>query len=60
MTIKLQTTRLSKKIILNLLLNSNKLNHKVQFINNILHCDADDLEIISRLFKSKELRYTKI
>ena len=57
MTIKLQTTRLSKKIILNLLLNSNKLNHKVQFINNILYCDSNDLEAISKLFRSKELRY---
>lgn len=60
MTIQLKTTKLSTKIILNLLLNSNKLNHKVQFINNILHCDSNDLEAISRLFKSKELRYTKI
>jgi hypothetical protein len=60
MTIKLQTTRLSKKIILNLLLNSNKLNHKVQFINSILYCDSNDLETIDKLFKQKELRYKRV
>ena len=60
MTIKLQTTRLSKKIILNLLLNSNKLNYKVQFINSILYCDSNDLEAIDRLFRAKELRYKRI
>jgi len=57
MTIKLQTTTFSKKIILNLLLNSNKLNHKVQFINSILYIDSNDLEAVDRLFKQKELRY---
>lgn len=57
MTIKLKVTRLSTGIILNLLLNSNKLNHKVQFINSILYCDSNDLEAISKLFRSKELRY---
>lgn len=60
MIIKLQTTKFSKKIILNLLLNSNKLNHKVQFINNILYCDSNDLEAIDRLFRTKELRYKKV
>ena len=60
MTIKLQTTRLSKKIILNLLLNSNKLNHKVQFINSILYCDSNDIETIDKLFKTKELRYKRV
>jgi len=57
MTIKLQTTKLSTKIILNLLLNSNKLNYKVQFINSILYIDSNDLEVVDRLFKQKELRY---
>jgi hypothetical protein len=60
MTIQLKTTKLSTKIILNLLLNSNKLNHKVQFINSILYCDSNDLEAIDKLFKTKELRYKKI
>jgi len=57
MTIKLKVTKLSTKIILNLLLNSNKLNYKVQFINSILYIDSNDLEIVDRLFKQKELRY---
>jgi hypothetical protein len=57
MTLKLKTTSNSKKIILNLLLNSNKLNFKVQFINNILYIDSNDLEAIDKLFKQKVLRY---
>jgi len=57
MTIKLKVTKLSTKIILNLLLNSNKLNYKVQFINSILYIDSNDLEVVDRLFKQKELRY---
>lgn len=57
MTIKLKTTSNSKKIILNLLLNSNKLNFKVQFINSILYIDSNDLETIEKLFKQKELRF---
>ena len=57
MTIKLKVTKLSTKIILNLLLNSNKLNYKVQFINSILYIDSNDLEAVDRLFKQKELRY---
>jgi hypothetical protein len=57
MQLKLKTTSNSKKIILNLLLNSNKLNYKVQFINNILYVDSNDLEAIDKLFKQKVLRY---
>jgi hypothetical protein len=57
MTLKLKTTSNSKKIILNLLLNSNKLNYKIQFINNILYIDSNDLEAIDKLFKQKVLRY---
>jgi len=57
MTLKLKTTSNSKKIILNLLLNSNKLNYKIQFINNILYVDSNDLEAIDKLFKQKVLRY---
>jgi hypothetical protein len=57
MTIKLKTTSNSKKIILNLLLNSNKLNFKIQFINSILYIDSNDLETIEKLFKQKELRF---
>ena len=57
MTLKLKTTSNSKKIILNLLLNSNKLNYKIQFINNILYIDSNDLEAIDKLFKLKVLRY---
>lgn len=57
MQLKLKTTSNSKKIILNLLLNSNKLNYKVQFINNILYVDSKDLEAIDKLFKQKVLRY---
>lgn len=57
MQLKLKTTSNSKKIILNLLLNSNKLNYKVQFINNILYVDSKDLEAIDKLFKQKELRF---
>jgi hypothetical protein len=57
MTLKLKTTSNSKKIILNLLLNSNKLNYKIQFINNILYIDSNDLEAIDKLFKQKILRY---
>lgn len=60
MTIKLKVTKLSTKIILNLLLNSNKLNHKVQFINSILYIDSNDLEAVDKLFKTKELRYKVI
>ena len=55
--LKLKTTSNSKKIILNLLLNSNKLNYKIQFINNILYIDSNDLEAIDKLFKQKVLRY---
>ena len=57
MTLKLKTTSNSKKIILNLLLNSNKLNYKIQFINSILYIDSNDLETIEKLFKQKELRF---
>lgn len=57
MTLKLKTTIYSKKIILNLLLNSNKLNYKIQFINNILYIDSNDLETVEKLFKQKELRF---
>lgn len=57
MILKLKTTSNSKKIILNLLLNSNKLNYKIQFINNILYVDSKDLEAIDKLFKQKVLRY---
>jgi hypothetical protein len=57
MQLKLKTTSNSKKIILNLLLNSNKLNFKVQFINSILYIDSNDLETIEKLFKQKELRF---
>jgi hypothetical protein len=57
MTLKLKTTSNSKKIILNLLLNSNKLNFKVQFINSILYIDSNDLETIEKLFRQKELRF---
>lgn len=57
MQLKLKTTSNSKKIILNLLLNSNKLNYKIQFINNILYVDSKDLEAIDKLFKQKVLRY---
>lgn len=60
MTIKLKVTKLLTKIILNLLLNSNKLNHKVQFINSILYIDSNDLEAVDKLFKTKELRYKVI
>jgi hypothetical protein len=56
MTLKLKTTSNSKKIILNLLLNSNKLNFKVQFINNILYIDSNDLEAIDKLFKQKDTK----
>ena len=57
MTLKLKTTSNSKKIILNLLLNSNKLNFKVQFINSILYIDSNDLETVEKLFRLKELRF---
>ena len=57
MTLKLKTTSNSKKIILNLLLNSKKLNFKVQFINSILYIDSNDLETVEKLFRQKELRF---
>ena len=57
---KLKILKSQKQLIYNLLTNSNKLNHTIFIINNLLHINSNDLKITQMLLNFNYIKYKTI